>query len=461
MLKLVVLPVAIFVALACLGVMLFPENQCPNQRPHDKRFENRGKRMLQYADNRFSSHWCVGGRDYEAWGPYDKVLTRHLSETPPTDVQALTCVFRNVRYSGRGAFEYFIAPNGAFPFDFANNGTVQSQPWPKGPTIGYHHRPISLVSAPQGTMVPKKSDVLILDERVFVIGTMGPAHKNIGHQMIDGSWLALEAMQRMQMMDPSNLMLVEDLDESKFLAYSLISSERALALPNLPVGKVLPWLVVGSARGCINNALNHLTPPLMGILGDLGRLVWQRRYVSESHSSGPPVIIVRRKDHRHGFTNHDALITFLRARYPKHVVWELNPPTTSFKEEMDNVLFRAVVYITPCGGGSFTLPYLQDGATAIVGSYCWRFNPGQNENKGNPEGTAVQCRQLERHMWALLPNIHMRYYSFKGSASRLRHTQDAPEPNYMPELDYSYPVDLQVMGRMVDEALLRWGDKRV
>ena len=252
-------------------------------------------------------------------------------------------------------------------------------------------------------------------------------------------------------------MLVEDLDKSKFLAYSLISSERALGLPFLAAGKVLPWLVVGSARGTNVNILKHSSPAFMGMLGDFTRLVWRRRYGVESQSNEPPVIIVRKKrDGRHTFTNHALLVEFLRARYPKLIVWELDPPGTSFKEEMDNVLFRAAVYITPGGGGSFTLPYLRSGATAIVGSFCWRFNPGQRNGQGVPDGTAVQCRQLDRHLWALIPNIHIRYYSYKGPASEIIHL-NGPLPNYMPELDYSYPVDLQVMGRMVDKALARWG----
>ena len=210
--KLTIILLLVISALTCSLCLILmddsvsPKRESPlDQLPFDNRFENRGKVMLAHADPTFSSHFCVGGRLHEAWGPKDRLPERqHLSEAPPTDVGALTCVFRNLRYLGGRKFEYYVDSNGAFPFEFDNNGTVQLQPWLEGPILGHHQHPISLVSAPLGTKVPKKSisRKSNVDDRVFVIGTMGPLHLNIGHQMMDGSWLALETMQRTQMMDP-------------------------------------------------------------------------------------------------------------------------------------------------------------------------------------------------------------------------------------------------------------------
>ena len=59
-----------------------------------------------------------------------------------------------------------------------------------------------------------------------------------------------------------------------------------------------------------------------------------------------------------------------------------------------------------------------------------------------------------------MPNIHVRYYAYRGIPSGVSQVPGMAGRNFnVPELDYAYPVDLNVLGRMVDAAVARWGHR--
>ena len=412
-------------------------------------FHNHGKEMLLHANPNYSSHFCVDGRDMEVWGPKDP-LTRHLrTDKRLTDAALTTCIFRNLVYVGdRTKFQYVVDPDGHYPFEQFNDGSRSIFPWRQGPVVGWSKSRILLSYPRVGSTVSKIAKKSLDDDTVHVL-TEALEYANYGHQMVEGSWLAFEAMLRTQMMDPNNVMLSIHPGNAKFQPYHLVSTKPVLFIEKLEKGTRIPWLVVGTQKHNFNSAQNHLNPFLLKTMADFGKVVWRRRFPSRSYDK-KKLIVVRKKKERHGFSNHEALLDFLFKKYPRYEVKELDPPQTPFREEID-LIMQAALYITPGGGGAYSLVFLPQGSSAIVGAFCWPHLPGENL-KSNPKGSAIACRQTDRHLWAKLIHVHQFYYSFKGPV------QDfviGPRTAFVPELDFSYPVDLDEMGALIQKALAK------
>ena len=412
-------------------------------------FSNHGKEMLRRADPNYSSHFCVDGREMEVWGSKD-TLTRHLrTGRRHTQAALTTWIFRNLVYvGGRTKFQYLVDPAGHYPFEQFNDGNKSIIPWKHGPVIGRSQSRMQISHPRVGTTLSEVSKKSLNEDTVHVL-TEALEYANYGHQMVEGSWLAFEVMLRTQMMDPNNVMLSIHPGNPNFQPYNLVSTKPVLFIEQLKRGTRIPWLVVGTQKHNFNSAQNHLNPFMLKTMADFGRTVWQLRFPDFLYKK-KNFILVRKKKERHGFSNHEELVDYLVKKCPEYVIKELDPPKTPFREEID-LIMQAALYITPGGGGAYSLVFLPHGSSAIVGAFCWPHLPGQNL-KSNPKGSAIACRQTDRHLWAKLVHVHQLYYSFTGSA------QDfviGPRTAFVPELDFSYPVDLEKMGALVEQALVK------
>ena len=173
-------------------------------------------------------------------------------------------------------------------------------------------------------------------------------------------------------------------------------------------------------------------------------------------SNFKPRIGVLKKDLRHRFVNHDQIVEHLKTRFPDYEVIGFHPPSLPDVEEV-NIVSGLDLLITPSGGTSFTLQYLPDCASVIIGDVCWPSTkiasfPSNGNEFLSYTGSLVKCMHVESHIWERMTHLRRFYYVHPNITTVINDTPTNPHPS-RPAFDYSYSALFEVLDPLVDKAL--------
>jgi hypothetical protein len=294
---------------------------------------------------------------------------------------------------------------------------------------------------------------------------------NFGHFLADLVWPTFSMMRQARAASIDNVILyvggergnpsAECARGAPFLSKGLapLSRKPLQRLAELGQPVQLPMLVAG-------DALRHFdTTPL----NDPSTAVAYRNHIYTTLGITPappgsgslapgPLILVRIKQHRHRMLNELQVVRFLRQRYTAAQVYSYSAAELVGDEEV-RLMSQTTVLITPAGGGSFGVSYLPEFAAGIFLDVCWPCRERANSSElGIPQydplnGKEICCAKLESYLWTDQPFVDM-YYTHRDPSSLYF---DANKPYWYPYLDYSYVVDTNQLGQLVDEALDRTG----
>ncbi|ORY49772.1 hypothetical protein BCR33DRAFT_713392 [Rhizoclosmatium globosum] len=148
---------------------------------------------------------------------------------------------------------------------------------------------------------------------------------------------------------------------------------------------------------------------------------------------------------KRAIANLDTLVAFLKERYGHSakittIEWQKH----SIKEQLD-IIHSATLFITPPGGVSMLLPFLPNGATAIVIDY---LENEPNNLWGTPHGESIS---MEAPFWNHWPHVRKLYYQIR-SAEDLVSDSEKPLEEVSWREGVSYVLDMARVGALVDQA---------
>ena len=132
-------------------------------------------------------------------------------------------------------------------------------------------------------------------------------------------------------------------------------------------------------------------------------------------------------------------------------VREVSFQTLSIREQLALVA-SATIAVSPPGGASMVLPFLPEGAHAILVNYMRSGKPSGTERHG-PDGGEEACARcsltMEASLWNHVRHVHKLYYQVWGASdfARGKPGRDAAVVIQMPRLGYLVRVALDAMAR--------------
>jgi hypothetical protein len=421
----------------------------------------------------FSTHFCSGGSAPEVFW---------TTTFKPTDWTQRSCVFRNLVWNGIDSFVYYFDPARKAIWDFEQGSGRPVSGGEMNATLletMLYGVKFTFEAGPIPSNVERADSGHPYDDQsAFVLATPGEVanYDNIGHVLGDFVWPLFSRLAHMRMLSVDNQILYHpplvwhkshppknegDIVGESFLqamttrpVQRLADHARPTRFHLLHAGRSLPFHITAKSpfhSGILGALVKDHTFRVMGLWEPLPR-------------NPRPMIAVRLKPDRHRILNSDELADHLRGRYPgaEVVVFAAEDFKRRSLEEL-RFMSTLDVYITPEGGGSFTLAYMRDGATAIMANPCWpgttKVPPSNGGSEHNETGQKVHCVRIENFIWDTLPHIHKLYYSpLEPTPAAAGLVVDARGRwLYFPQLDYSYPVQIDQMDVLVDAALRRSG----
>mmetsp|Transcript_43597 Transcript_43597/g.108472 ORF Transcript_43597/g.108472 Transcript_43597/m.108472 type:complete len:272 (-) Transcript_43597:364-1179(-) len=210
---------------------------------------------------------------------------------------------------------------------------------------------------------------------------------------------------------------------------------RATAAPGEPI--CFDELLVGSAFDSFNSdELNDGKEPLLALYR-ARVLAWHGllpRAVPSAHA-----ILLIRKEGKRGIANFAMVERFVRTRYGSVA----SVTTTSFSTlpmaQQLALVSQTTIAVSPCGGISMILPFLPEGAHAILMNYM----VGPDDVRRHGECTGCSWT-MEAELWRHVRHVQKQYYQVWGPSDFKK-----GKPGH----DAAIVVDPQRLGELIDNAL--------
>ena len=155
----------------------------------------------------------------------------------------------------------------------------------------------------------------------------------------------------------------------------------------------------------------------------------------------PPqhTILLVRKEGRRAIHNIDAVRAHVEARYGRLAAVEVTGFAGLTMQQQLQLVARTTLAISPCGGISMILPFLPDGAHAILMNYM--LGDGDARRHGECKGCSWS---MEGELWRHVRHVHKQYYQVWGGDDFAKGR---------PGRDRAVKVDVERLGRLIDQAL--------
>lgn len=415
----------------------------------------------------YSSHFCSGGSSPEVFWS---------SKFESIDWTQRSCVFRSLVWNGRDSFVYYFDPSRKGVWDFEKGSGRPIAGGDMNTTlIGrmLYGVKFTFVAGPIPANVSADPSIPASDNQsayILAIPAEVGNYDNIGHVLGDFVWPLFCRMAQMRMLSVNNVFLYH-LPPPHPSNRPIIGHAFLQALTTRPLQRLSDH-VRPTRYHLLHAGRSHpfvktgKSPFLSGILGALVKEQAFRvmNLFEPLPQNNRPKIAIRLKPRRHRILNAEILANHLKNRYPGAEVVAF--AAENFKRDsLDELRFMSTldVYITPEGGGSFTLTYMRDGATAILANPCWpgsqNIPPSNGVQYHQETGDTVHCVRVENFIWDTLPHIHKLYYApLERTPEAAGIVVDAEKRHgSFPQFDYSYPVKMDQMEALVDAALRQSG----
>ncbi|KAJ3226843.1 hypothetical protein HDU81_007083 [Chytriomyces hyalinus] len=143
--------------------------------------------------------------------------------------------------------------------------------------------------------------------------------------------------------------------------------------------------------------------------------------------------------------NLDQVMDSIRKRYPGVDVQAIEWQKFSVVEQL-NIMLETTVFITPPGGVSMMLPFLPEGAHAIIMDYYEREEP-------NWYGTRKdESISMEAPFWNHWPHVKKLYYQIRGAHDLVSDSESKVVEEVNWREGVSYNLDLDRILSLVDQA---------
>lgn len=168
-------------------------------------------------------------------------------------------------------------------------------------------------------------------------------------------------------------------------------------------------LLVGSAFDAFNSdALNDGKEPLLALYR-ARVLAWH----GLRPSAVPPshTVLLVRKEGKRAIANFDAMKAFVKERYGRIARVETTSFNTLPMAQQLALVASSTIAVSPCGGISMILPFLPEGAHAVLMNYM--IGPRDAVRHGECVGCSWS---MEAELWRHVRHVHKLYYQVWGPA---------------------------------------------
>jgi len=387
--------------------------------------------------------------------------SRHRCIGPQNNIEGFrtrTCRFENLCYKN-GTFTYFAPGRVPILFD-KRHGMIYN--------FSAGSRPFASLYAHDHERAPFAPSLVISSIPADATFHRGSAFLwrhwsntgNLGHLLWEELGAVFFTQRRFRDVDPS-IQILHDRKVPTGSAFRAVFQAVLPAITDRPLrslGDVAPrdrWtcferLFVGGAVPFFELPFEQLAEGREESLMDYRDRVLQRFNVT-SYLPRSPVILITHKTHsiyalksdRHRvIANAVELHRFLTATYPSATIELVEWHRWSLARQLDKV-GHASLLITPCGGVSMILPFLPDGAHAIVMDY---LSDGKDENRWGYK--AGESASMEIAFWNRFPHVTKYYYQINSQHDFEWDFPGATDPRN----DASIRVDFTRMRELVDAA---------